>query len=83
MSRALRFHSWLPIHYSEECLETSTYLINRLPTPVVNFKTPNELLFGVALDYDSLKLFGCLCHAANVFDKFLPRAIKRNFFYRL
>lgn len=42
---ALLYQASVPLKFWDEALLTATYLINRLPTPVVNFKTPFESLF--------------------------------------
>lgn len=50
----------LPLTYWDFAFETSTYLISRLPTPVLNLESPFQKLFGVDPDYKSLRNFGCL-----------------------
>ena len=37
---ALLAHSSIPLHYWDEALLTACYLINRMPTPVINKETP-------------------------------------------
>jgi len=57
-------------------VKIAVYLINRLRTPVLNGKSPFELLHGKTPVIEHLKVFGCLCFA-NVLpkgDKFSARA---------
>lgn len=41
---------------------TAVYLINRLPTPVLQQMTPYQKLLGRAPDYNFLRVFGSLCY---------------------
>jgi len=38
------------------------FLINRLPTSVLGYKSPHEVVFGSAPTYDSFREFGCSCY---------------------
>ncbi|XP_026384901.1 uncharacterized protein LOC113280497 [Papaver somniferum] len=76
VARALRFQANFPIQFWGECALTAAYLINRTPTPILNNKTPYEIMFGKVPPYDQLKVFGCLCYVHNQNskgDKFASR----------
>lgn len=59
---ALLHHASLPLSFWSFAFQTSSYLINRLPTPTLNNKTPYELLFRNPIGYQKLRVFGCLCY---------------------
>ena len=45
-----------------EAFVSATYLLNRLPTPVVEKKlSPFEVLYGRKPDYKFFRVFGCAC----------------------
>jgi histone deacetylase 1/2 len=69
MGLALLAHSHVPLKYWDEAFSTASYLINRLPSPVIDNSTPLTRLFGHTPNYSFLKVFGCTCwphlHAYN------------------
>ncbi|XP_056694807.1 uncharacterized protein [Spinacia oleracea] len=76
-ARALRLFANLPVRFWGECLLTSTYLINLMPSSVLSWKTPYEVLLKKLPDYENLRIVGCLCYAAvKSHDKLAPRARK-------
>lgn len=63
----------------------ATHIINRLPTPVLSYKSPFECLHNDIPDYSLFKVFGCVCYASvHDTDNFDPRVIHSVFIgYRL
>jgi histone deacetylase 1/2 len=51
----------IPLKYWDEAFLTATFLINVLPSKVINFETPTERLLQVTPNYDGLRVFGCAC----------------------
>jgi hypothetical protein len=58
---SLLSHAHMPLRYWDDAFQTACYLINRLPTPVIQNQSPFEKLFNCAPDYLFLKTFGCAC----------------------
>ncbi|KAL3819930.1 hypothetical protein ACJIZ3_005835 [Penstemon smallii] len=54
-------HSNLPMIYWDDAFQTATYVINRLPTTVLNQKSPFEKLYNRIPDYSFMRVFGCAC----------------------
>jgi histone deacetylase 1/2 len=51
----------MPLKFWDEAFMTATYLINRLPSRVINNQTPLERLLDQKPDYSVLRVFGCAC----------------------
>lgn len=52
----------MPLTFWWEAFHTATYLINRLPTPILSQKTPFKILFKKQPDYKFLHPFGCAAY---------------------
>ena len=52
----------MPHNFWDEAACTAVYLINRMPTPLLKFKSPYQLLFNQDPDYSFLRTFGCMCY---------------------
>ncbi|GJW64924.1 putative RNA-directed DNA polymerase [Tanacetum coccineum] len=78
VARALLFQGGLPLNMWTECILTATYLINRLPSSVLNEKSPFELIYKRIPSLKHLRSFGCLAYATilNNSDKFGSRSEK-------
>ena len=82
VARSLRFQANLPITFWGDCVLTATHLINMLPTPILQYKSPFEILYNKLPDYSTLRSFGCLCYISDLYsphDKFAPKTLKSVF----
>ncbi|GJW16952.1 cysteine-rich receptor-like protein kinase 8, partial [Tanacetum coccineum] len=77
-ARAQRFHLKLPLKFWGDCVTTAAYLINKLPSFVVENLTPYEILLKKTPDYANLRVFGCLAMVSSPSGtpgKFNPRGV--------
>jgi hypothetical protein len=58
---SLLAHASMPLKFWDEAFITVTYLINRLPSKVIDNQTPLERLLHQKPDYSMLRTFGCAC----------------------
>ena len=78
-TRAIMFQMNIPKEFWSQVVLTATYLINRLPSRVLEFKSPLEKLKGRKIDLTHLRTFGCVCFVhiqSKHRDKLDPRAAK-------
>ncbi|CAA7021399.1 unnamed protein product [Microthlaspi erraticum] len=71
------FQAKVPLEHWGDCVLTAVFLTNRLPTPLLQNKTPFALLNGKMPDYKGLRVFGCLAFCSTSSkgcNKFQPRA---------
>ncbi|GJV23047.1 hypothetical protein Tco_1375742 [Tanacetum coccineum] len=68
----------IPLNMWSGCVLTATYLINKLPTSVLNGKSPYDLVYNKPPSLKHLRSFGCLAYATilNSHDKFGSRSEK-------
>ena len=71
MTRCMLYEKELPKKLRAEAASIVVFLLNRLPSRVLNKKTPFEGWFGYKSDLQNLKIFCCLCFS------FVPR-VKRD-----
>jgi len=64
VSRALMIQSKVPKCFWTHSVLHAVYIINRVPTPLLNGKSPFECLFGSALNLKELRVFRSLCYAS-------------------
>lgn len=84
VARALMFHMNVPKYLWGDAILTSCYLINRMPTRVLNYETPLQTLKKTfpntrLINNLHLKLFGCTVFVhvpSHLRSKFDPRAEK-------
>nr|BAA78425.1 polyprotein [Arabidopsis thaliana]BAK41505.1 polyprotein [Arabidopsis thaliana]BAK41506.1 polyprotein [Arabidopsis thaliana]BAK41508.1 polyprotein [Arabidopsis thaliana]BAK41509.1 polyprotein [Arabidopsis thaliana] len=55
-------HASIPKTYWPYAFAVAVYLINRLPTPLLQLESPCQKLFGTSPNYDKLRVFGCACY---------------------
>ncbi|KAM2081358.1 hypothetical protein ACFX1T_035003 [Malus domestica] len=81
-SKSLMLQMHVPRKFWSQALLTAAYIINRLPTRVLNSKSPDEVMKGRTIDISHLRTFGCTCYVhiqAAHRDKLDPRAVKSAF----
>jgi hypothetical protein len=59
---ALLFPAQLPKTYWSDAVLTACYLINRLPSRILNFQCPMEILYNRKFGISHLRVFGCVCY---------------------
>ena len=62
MARCLMFEKGLPMKFWAEAVNTSVYLVNRLPTNALEEKTSFEAWYGFKSSISNLRIFDSVCH---------------------
>src|ERR1044072_6321018 len=58
---SLLAHAHMPLAFWDHAFLTAAYLINKLPTAVLNHDSPYFRLYKSHPEYKGLKVFGCAC----------------------
>ncbi|CAJ2678503.1 unnamed protein product [Trifolium pratense] len=66
IARALLYHSNLPKTFWSYAVLHATYIINRISTPVLQNKSPYEMLYQSFPNLHELKVFGSLAYASTL-----------------
>ena len=61
MARTMLIDANMPDTFWHDAILTAVYVINRLPTPILNGPSPFFKLFSKPPDYSFLRIFGSLC----------------------
>src|SRR5437879_5812195 len=56
---SLLSHASVPTKFWTIAFRTTMFLINHLPTPLMGYRSPHEVIYGYAPTYDSLRVFRC------------------------
>ncbi|KAL0456258.1 UNVERIFIED_CONTAM: Copia protein [Sesamum latifolium] len=79
VARSLLHQASLPRKFWGDYILAAAYLINRIPSSLLHWKSPYELLYHKFPTLDHIRVFGCFCYATNTVphkDKFDPRSTK-------
>jgi transposase InsO family protein/copper chaperone CopZ len=79
VARSLMFRMNVPKYLWSEAVMTATYLINRMPSRILDMKSPAELLLGNQNFRVPPKVFGCVCFVKDhrpMASKLDPQAVK-------
>lgn len=80
--RDLYFQSQVSTQFWTNCVLTTTFIINQLPSQTLQHKSPYELLHSNMIDFSYFCVFGCLEFASTLlvkWHKFSPHAKKSIF----
>lgn len=61
VARSMMFHTNVPKKFCGDALVSACYLINRIPTKILNDISPFEVLNKIKPYINHLRMFGCVC----------------------
>jgi transposase InsO family protein len=80
VARYLLFHMHVPKHFWSDAVLTACYLINQMPSSVLDGASPHSLLHCSSTPFAlPLKVFGCISYVHNLglgYDKLDPHSTK-------
>ncbi|CAL9217264.1 unnamed protein product [Arabidopsis halleri] len=79
VSRAMLFHKHMPKRFWGDAVMTACYLINRIPTRVLNDQSPFQVLNNQNPNIEHLRVFGCVCFVfipGDLRNKLEPKSTK-------
>lgn len=80
VTRVFLFQNNVPTIYWSDAVFTAIYLINRLSSVILNFKSPLKILYQEKNNISYLRVFGCICYVhKNKFNKLDYTSIKATF----
>lgn len=65
IAKALMMQSSVPKYLWSYAVQHAVFLINRMPSHVLNDFSPFQLLHGSLPDIEGIRIFGCLCYASS------------------
>ena len=80
--RSMMFHMKVPKYFWGDALVAACYLINRIPTKVLDDLSPFEVLNQSKPHIEHLRVFGCVCFVlvpGEQRNKLEPKSIKAMF----
>lgn len=71
----MRFQAKIPLKFWSHCAKAVVYLIDRVPSTILNGVSPFKKLYNKKPSMAHLRTLGCLCHAKVVqeTDKLMSR----------
>ena len=62
VARSMMFHTNVPKRFWGDAVVSACYLINRIPTKVLQYASPFQVLNKIKPPIDHLRVFGCVCY---------------------
>jgi hypothetical protein len=66
ITRVLLYQNNVPTSYWADVILVATYLMNRLSSVKLNFKSPLEVIYTKKISNNHLSVFGCTCYVHKI-----------------